>query len=519
MRHAILANVAGVLLVAGAALAGGRDITVVTGKFKSYKDGLLTINDLRSRQDQEFKLGPDTTVVSMRNTKQKLPLATAFDGVNVGRIIRVYVKGKEAQVEAVQIGVGASVGGRPAPGAQKAYLVSIIGQGASVWRVAFSPDGATLAACVGGKEHPLKLWDVATRKSTGDLIGHEGFVACLAFAPDGKTLASGGDDKTVRLWDLAGRQQRHTLQGHASAVNAVAFSPDGTLLASASKDGTVRLWDALAGKLLFSLRHGAEVYSLAFRPDGKTLATGADDKMVRLWDPATGKARAAMPDKGPVKVLLYTPDGQKLVTTDGGPAFRVWDLAAKKRKNHPGAKDGARIVCMALSTSGKVLATGGSGKNLHLWDLATGHELATLTTPLNTFWSVAFSPDQQLAATAGGDEAVRLWAVAAITRAGSAPAPSAKDLVGVWEMVKGLPPGATATMQFTSDGKMHVTATFKGKTFTAQGTYKVEGNTVHSVLYEDGREQKETHTIQVLNRTTLITRDEKGTIQELRRKN
>ena len=69
--------------------------------------------------------------------------------------------------------------------------------------LAFSPDGKTLA--VGSNQGSLKLWDVADAKEIAVLKGHDNGVSCLAFTPDGKTLASGGHDKPIRLWDLPGR--------------------------------------------------------------------------------------------------------------------------------------------------------------------------------------------------------------------------------------------------------------------------------------------------------------------------
>ena len=168
---------------------------------------------------------PAATAVGSRKAPRRTVLISAFS------------------VAALLVVVGAfflSTPGTPLPTHQVAFLT---GHTAGVQSVAWSPDGKTLAT--GGDDKVVRLWDSAGRRQIGaPLTGHTNGVWSVAWSPDGKTLAT-GDDKTVRLWDPTTHAQIGApLTGHTNGVWSVAWSPDGKTLATGGADGTVRLWSA-----------------------------------------------------------------------------------------------------------------------------------------------------------------------------------------------------------------------------------------------------------------------------------
>jgi WD40 repeat protein len=285
--------------------------------------------------------------------------------------------------------------------------------------VALAPDGKNEALSIADERVQVRrvvtTGGQTSLRDRGVLWGHTAGVVALAFAPDSRTLASGGWDATVRLWDISTGGDLAVLAGHTGAVRSLAFTGDGATLVSGSADGTVKLWDVAGRRERATLAgHAGPVRSVAVTPDGRTVVSGGDDGTVRLWDGAAFEPRTVLTGHaGTVRAVAVAPDGRLVASGGEDGALRLWDAASGRRRGDL-AGDGEPVWALAVSANGRVLASAGGGTAVRLWSLAGGKELRSLDMPARGVTALGFTADGTFLIAGGLDGRARAWAVGAV---------------------------------------------------------------------------------------------------------
>jgi WD40 repeat protein len=323
--------------------------------------------------------------------------------------------------------------GDPLPdGAVARFGSSRLRHPGAVEAIAYSPDGKWLASA-GRNDARVRFWDARSGRRVRLIGDGKSTIRCLAFSPDSKTLAGGGEDGRLRLWDVdSGKElfrldslyegERHNAEqarpfggSISGATSAIAFSPDGKILAQLGHHpGT--LWTIDGGKRLTRLEaKGHGPHFVIFTPDGRDLITADNAKGIQVWDPKTGKPRHGFEVEGPPRhanifSLAAAPDS-KHIALKLLEHIVVVELASQKvvwRQKMPGHQD----LPVAFSRD-SLLAFGGT-QAVHIWDWQANKQLAEITEGGEQYFRrVAFASDGKRLAWGGFDGNIRIYDIAA----------------------------------------------------------------------------------------------------------
>ena len=266
-----------------------------------------------------------------------------------------------------------------------------------IFAVAVTADGQ-FAACARGNR--AFVYHLPSGRSVANEVAGRDQVNALAFNPDGTLLATGGF-REVKLWRRARDVQKLRL---ADAGPRAAVSPDGKWLATAGDDSSVKIWTLPAGQPAHSIAAASgAVVALRFSPDSTRLACAGADKSLTLWNVADGQPLSRVETPGDIAALAWLGDGVATGGSDG--VVRVWSAALAPVKEFKGGP----ITALESSAPNRILA-GSSDGVLRIWEMDKDQPVAQMNHGA-AITAIAVRPDGQRLATAGADNGAKLWSV------------------------------------------------------------------------------------------------------------
>ncbi|KAF9530143.1 WD40-repeat-containing domain protein [Crepidotus variabilis] len=243
--------------------------------------------------------------------------------------------------------------------------------------VAISPSGEWLAFGA-RKLGQLLVWEWQSESYVLKQQGHYFDMNTLAYAPDGQTIATGGDDGKLKVWSNHSGFCFVTFPEHTAPISSVAFAKQGSVLFSASLDGTVRAYDLIRYRNFrtFTSPSPVQFSCLAVDPSGEVVAAGSTDSFeVYLWSVQTGKLLDVMAGHtGPVSSLAFAPSGANvLATVSWDKTMRIWNVFNRTRTVEPFELN-SDCLALAFRPDGREVAVSTLDGQITFFDVQEGKQ-------------------------------------------------------------------------------------------------------------------------------------------------
>jgi len=240
---------------------------------------------------------------------------------------------------------------------------------------------------------------------------HKGPVYAMAISPDGKTIASSGEDLLVHLWDKNSGEIRSTLEGYRKPVKYLTFSSDGRYLLGSG--GTeIRIWDLSNGTWKIYKKHVTHVYNLDFNQDASQFLSTSLNNRFYLWDREQGKVIHTFEAHSKTALTAaFSPDNQWIASGSLDQTVIIWH-AEHREPVHTLSAHGGNIFSLDFSPDSKLLASCSMDENIKIWNVDSGRIHKLLTGHSYAVVWVRFSPDARYLISASYDGTAKLWEVA-----------------------------------------------------------------------------------------------------------